>query len=73
MINVYGRDALFGNKTNEGGNMKIIDGFVSKGIYVIVTGMFLYLITTGLAITHCEGINHCQACEKVNTASYINH
>ena len=53
--------------------MKLIDGFVSKGIYVIVTGMFLYLITTGLAITHCEGINHCQACEKVNTASYINH
>ena len=60
-------------KKYEGGNMKLIDGFVSKGIYVIVTGMFVYLLTTGLAITHCEGINHCQTCENFNTASVISH
>jgi len=53
--------------------MKLIDGLISKGIYLIVAGMFIYLMTTGLAITHCKGFNICQACECVNTASNISH
>ena len=51
--------------------MKLFEEIISKGIYLLVFGMFLYLALTTLAIGHVPGIFDCQTCNNAMMASLI--
>ena len=42
--------------------MKYLEKFLSTAIYVITVSMFVYMLATGLAITHIGGIHECPIC-----------
>ena len=42
--------------------MKYLEKFLSTAIYVITVSMFVYMLATGLAITHIGDIYECPIC-----------
>lgn len=53
--------------------MKLLDVIISKAIYLLVIGMFLYLASTTLAIAHLDGFVYCSICNQVETVSPQHH
>lgn len=51
--------------------MKLLEEIISKGIYLLVFGMILYLALTTLVIGHVPGIYDCQTCNNAMMASLI--
>jgi len=53
--------------------MQWLDKFVSKFLYLLIIGLFLFEFSAGLAIAHWDTIHECQAANCVHDRAELTH
>jgi len=52
--------------------MKFLDTALSKILYLLIIGLFLFEFSAGLAISHLDTVHECQAADCVNARVELN-
>jgi hypothetical protein len=53
--------------------MNLLDTALSKILYLLIIGLFLFEFSAGLAISHLDTVHECQASNCVNERIALDH